>query len=90
MENRKPKRDREEAMIEQPEVRRNQEMIPSFAFDMRGPLTSLHLISEILHDNPEIEADQRERFLDILIHETRRLARLVDRMEEMNTGICKA
>ena len=44
---------------------------------MRTPLTSVRSISEILYNNPDIDAAQKKSFLEIIIKESERLTRLI-------------
>jgi signal transduction histidine kinase len=51
--------------------------------ELRTPLTSIRAVSEILLDAPEIEADERRRFLAIIVKETERLTRLINQTLDM-------
>ena len=44
---------------------------------MRTPLTSVRSISEILYNNPDIDAARQKSFLEIIIKESERLSRLI-------------
>jgi signal transduction histidine kinase len=44
---------------------------------LRTPLTSVRSISEILYDNPDIDAAKQKNFLGIIIKESERLTRLI-------------
>ncbi len=44
------------------------------------PLASVLSLSEILHDNEDMDAEKRREFLGIIIDETERLTRLVKQM----------
>jgi Na+/proline symporter/nitrogen-specific signal transduction histidine kinase len=46
--------------------------------EIRTPLTSIRSFSEILRDNPELEAHQRQAFLRIIVEESERLSRLIN------------
>ncbi len=54
------------------------DLIPTMVHELRAPLTSVRALSEILRDNPNIEAHRRQEFLSIILTETERLSRLVD------------
>lgn len=41
------------------------------------PLTSIHAAAEILCDNPNLDATQRQQFLSIILHESEKLAQVV-------------
>jgi uncharacterized protein YjiS (DUF1127 family) len=47
---------------------------------LRTPLTSIRSLSEILRDNPHLPRATRERFLGIVIAESERLDRAIDRV----------
>ena len=44
------------------------------AHELRTPLTSIRALSEILRDNPDLEADQIYRFLEIMVQESKNLS----------------
>ena len=46
--------------------------------EIRTPLTSIRSFSEILRDNPELDAEQRREFISIIVHESERLSRLIN------------
>ena len=43
-------------------------------------LASVHALSEILRDNPEIDPRQKQRFIDIILAETQRMSAMVGRL----------
>ena len=51
--------------------------------ELRTPLTSIRSFSEILRDNPELDAQNRAAFYDIIIRETERLTRLINQMLDL-------
>ena len=51
--------------------------------ELRTPLTSIRAVSEILLDAPGIGADERQRFLAIIVKETERLTRLINQTLDM-------
>jgi len=53
------------------------EFISTVTHELRTPLTSVRSISEILYDNPDIDAKQQKNFLGIIIKESDRLTRLI-------------
>ena len=53
------------------------EFISTVTHELRTPLTSVRSISEILYDNPDIDAAQQKNFLGIIIKESERLTRLI-------------
>ena len=50
---------------------------------MRTPLTSIRAFSEILEQNPEMAAEQRQEFLTIVVKETERLTRLINEVLDL-------
>ncbi len=44
---------------------------------LRTPLTSIRSFSEILRNHPELTQQQRSRYLDIIIEESKRLERVI-------------
>lgn len=54
------------------------DFISRITHELRTPLTSIRAFSEILHDTPELEIQQREKFLAIVIKESERLTRLIN------------
>ena len=49
----------------------------------RQPLTAIRSLSETLHDDPTIEAADRQRLTAIVIAESERLSRLIDQILDM-------
>jgi signal transduction histidine kinase len=45
--------------------------------DLRSSLTSVRSLSEILHDYPNINGNKRKEFLDIIVQEAERMARII-------------
>jgi signal transduction histidine kinase/Na+/proline symporter len=54
------------------------DFVSHVSHELRTPLTSIRAFSEILHDNPELDALQRTRYLSIVIAESERLTRLIN------------
>ena len=59
------------------------DLIPDMVHELRAPLTSVRALSEILHDNPNIDAYRRQEFLSIILKETERLSLLVDNVMDI-------
>ncbi|GAB3292438.1 ATP-binding protein [Hymenobacter tenuis] len=53
------------------------EFLYTVTHELRTPLTSIRALSEILTDNPDLEEDERHRFLLIITKESERLSRLI-------------
>ncbi|MCW5593562.1 MAG: histidine kinase, partial [Burkholderiales bacterium] len=50
---------------------------------LRTPLTSIRAFSEILHDNPDLDPGERQRFLALVIRESERLTRLINQVLDL-------
>jgi Na+/proline symporter/signal transduction histidine kinase len=59
------------------------EFMSTVTHELRTPLTSIRAVSEILLDAPEIGAEERQRFLAIIVKETERLTRLINQTLDM-------
>jgi signal transduction histidine kinase len=64
--------------------RMKDEFVSTVSHELRTPLTSIRSFTEILHDNPQLAAAERERFLGIVIKETERLTRLVGQVLDVS------
>jgi len=59
------------------------DFMSSVTHELRTPLTSIRAFSEILHDDPEINLEDRKRFIGIIVSETQRLTRLVNQVLDL-------
>ncbi len=59
------------------------DFMSSVTHELRTPLASIRAFSEILHDDPQIESEERRRFLSIIVSETERLSRLVNQVLDL-------
>jgi signal transduction histidine kinase len=59
------------------------DFVSTVTHELRTPLTSIRAFSEILHDNPELPADERQRYLAIVIQESERLTRLINQVLDL-------
>ena len=59
------------------------DFLATVSHELRTPLTSIRSFSEILFDTPDIDLDQRQRFLDIIIKESERLTRLINQVLDL-------
>ncbi len=59
------------------------DFVSTVTHELRTPLTSIRAFSEILHDNPALDAVQREKFLGIIIKESERLTRLINQVLDL-------
>lgn len=53
------------------------EFLYTVTHELRTPLTSIRALSEILTDNPDLEEEERQRFLLTITKESERLSRLI-------------
>ena len=60
------------------------EFVSTVTHELRTPLTSIRAFSEILREDPNIEAAQRRKFLDIITKETERLTRLINQVLDLS------
>ncbi len=54
------------------------EFVSTVSHELRTPLTAVRAFSEILHDNADLEPEERQKYLDIIVKETERLTRLIN------------
>jgi signal transduction histidine kinase len=54
------------------------EFISTVSHELRTPLTSVRALAEILHSNPNLDADRYQKFTGIIITESERLSRLIN------------
>jgi Na+/proline symporter/nitrogen-specific signal transduction histidine kinase len=54
------------------------EFLSTVTHELRTPLTSIRAFTEILRDHPELSAEKRNGYLDIVISESERLTRLIN------------
>jgi Na+/proline symporter/signal transduction histidine kinase len=59
------------------------EFVSTVNHELRTPLTSIRSFSEILFDNPDLDADRRSEFCGIIVRETERLTRLINQMLDL-------
>jgi signal transduction histidine kinase len=59
------------------------DFISTVTHELRTPLTSIRAFSEILNDNPQLDAEQRAKFLGVVIKESERLTRLINQVLDL-------
>jgi signal transduction histidine kinase len=59
------------------------DFVSTVTHELRTPLTSIRAFSEILHDNPDLDSAERQRFLAIIIQESERLTRLINQVLDL-------
>jgi Na+/proline symporter/signal transduction histidine kinase len=60
------------------------DFISTVTHELRTPLTSIRAFSEILKDHPQLDADQRAKYLGIVIKESERLTRLINQVLDLS------
>jgi len=63
--------------------RMKDDFIATVSHELRTPLTSIRSFGEILADNPDLEQDERDRFLAVIIRESERLTRLINEILDL-------
>src|SRR6185503_5151232 len=64
--------------------RMKDEFVSTVSHELRTPLTAIRSFTEILHDNPQLPAAERSRFLGIVSKETARLSRLIGQVLDVS------
>ncbi len=59
------------------------EFLSTVTHEIRTPLTSVKALTEIIHDNTDLDPAERQHFLDTIIKETDRLTRLVNQVLDL-------
>jgi Na+/proline symporter/signal transduction histidine kinase len=59
------------------------EFVSTVSHELRTPLTSIRALAEILLDNPDVDREERERFLGTIVHEAERLTRLINQVLDL-------
>jgi signal transduction histidine kinase len=59
------------------------EFVSTVSHELRTPLTSVRAFSEILHDNENMDKDERHKYLAIMVKETERLTRLINEVLDL-------
>jgi Na+/proline symporter/signal transduction histidine kinase len=60
------------------------DFVSTVTHELLTPLTSMRAFSEILLENPELEASERDRFRRIVIEEIERLTRLINQVLDLS------
>lgn len=63
--------------------RMKDDFVSTVTHELRTPLTSIRLFSEILESDLDMEAEERKRFLHIIVSESERLARLINQILDL-------
>ncbi len=59
------------------------DFMSSVTHELRTPLTSIRAFVELMRDDPQMDAAQRQQFLGLVVDETERLSRLVNQVLDM-------
>ena len=59
------------------------DFVSTVTHELRTPLTSIRAFSEILVDNPDLDVDERQRFLRPIVDEAERLTRLINQVLDL-------
>lgn len=65
----------------QDEVRND--FLSTVTHEIRTPITSIRALSEILYDNPDLEEEDRQHYLNVIIRDTERLSRLITQVLDL-------
>jgi signal transduction histidine kinase len=60
------------------------DFVSTITHELRTPLTSIRAFTQILLENPDVEREQRARFLGIITKETERLTRLINQVLDLS------
>jgi signal transduction histidine kinase len=60
------------------------DFVSTITHELRTPLTSIRAFTQILLENPDVEEEQRARFLGIITKETERLTRLINQVLDLS------
>jgi Na+/proline symporter/signal transduction histidine kinase len=63
--------------------RMKDDFISTVTHELRTPLTSIRAFSEMLHEDPKTDLEQRSKFLGIIVSETVRLSRLINQILDL-------
>ena len=63
--------------------RMKDDFVSTVSHELRTPLTSIRAFTEILLDDPDVELEQRKKFLGIITKETERLTRLINQVLDL-------
>ncbi len=59
------------------------DFMSSVTHELRTPLTSIRALAELMADDPQMPAEQRQQFIRIIVTETERLSRLVNQVLDL-------
>jgi Na+/proline symporter/nitrogen-specific signal transduction histidine kinase len=59
------------------------DFISTVTHELRTPITSIKAFAKILADNPQLDAQQKAEFLDIVVSESERVSRLINQVLDL-------
>ncbi|WP_346797897.1 sensor histidine kinase [Halomonas sp. Bachu 37] len=59
------------------------EFVAMVSHELRTPLTSIRAFAEILRDSDQLPEAKRRHFLDVIVHESQRLSRLIEEILDL-------
>lgn len=65
------------------------EFLYTVTHELRTPMTSIRALSEIVYDNPDLDAEQKQLYLGAVVKETERLSHLISqvlKLEQFDSG----
>ena len=63
--------------------RMKDDFVSTVTHELRTPLTSIRAFTQILYENPDVDLEQRVKFLGIITRETERLTRLINQVLDL-------
>jgi signal transduction histidine kinase len=60
------------------------DFVSTITHELRTPLTSIRAFTQILLENPQVELEQRKKFLGIITKESERLTRLINQVLDLS------
>ncbi|HYL88326.1 MAG TPA: sensor histidine kinase [Burkholderiales bacterium] len=64
--------------------RMKDDFVSTVSHELRTPLTSIRAFTQILLEHPDVDAEQRTKFLGIITKETERLTRLINQVLDLS------
>src|SRR6184192_3215996 len=64
--------------------RMKDDFVSTVSHELRTPLTSIRAFTQILLEHPDVDAEQRSKFLGIITKETERLTRLINQVLDLS------
>ncbi|HZF35412.1 MAG TPA: short-chain fatty acyl-CoA regulator family protein [Candidatus Angelobacter sp.] len=66
---------------------RNREVLAGVNYEFRGIVAAIRSLAEILQDNPDLESEQRRRFIGIIVEDSKRLVPLFGGLLDADGGL---